>query len=60
MQRFEDPFYDFQTMEFLGLPIIVTSFTPYRIPGKAGLIFLCITPDPAPKIPPMYFVLVDV
>ena len=45
MTRFEDPFYEFQTMEFAGLDIMVKSFIPYVVPDKPHLIFLCIIPE---------------
>ena len=60
LSRFEDTFYDFQTMEFAGLPIIVNSFTPYKMCKTSSLILLCIQPEYSPKITPMYFVVVDI
>jgi hypothetical protein len=32
LERFEDSFYDFLPMEFEGLPIIVSSFSAFKIP----------------------------
>lgn len=45
LKRFEDTFYEFQSIRFLGLPIFVSSFTPYNIPGESKRFLLCIKPE---------------
>lgn len=50
-------------MEFSGLPIIVSSFTPYKMPAAdKSLFFLTIKPEQTllkKKVNPQYFVVVD-
>lgn len=63
LTEFEDPFYEFQSMEFSGLPIIVSSFTPYKMPADdKSLFFLTIKPEQTllkKKVNPQYFVVID-
>ena len=49
-------------MEFAGLPIIVSSFTPYKMLTRQNLFFLTIKPEETllkTKVNPQYFVVVD-
>ena len=34
LARFEERFYDFLPLDFAGLPIIVSNFTCYKVPGE--------------------------
>ena len=45
LKLFEDRFYEFQNIRFSGLPIFVSSFTPYVIPGKSKRFLLLIKPE---------------
>lgn len=49
-------------MEFGGLPIIVSSFTPYKMPCDKKLFFCTIKPEQTllkRKVNPQYFVVID-
>lgn len=49
-------------MEFEGLPIIVSSFTPYKMPCDKKLFFLTVKPEQTllkRKVNPQYFVVID-
>jgi hypothetical protein len=62
LKRFEDRFYEFQSIDFAGLPIFVSVFTPYSIPGTTKKFLLCIKPEATllnRKVLPQYFVYVD-
>jgi hypothetical protein len=62
LKRFEDNFYEFQFIRFKGLPIFVSSFIPYAIPGDGTKFLLCIKPEATllnRKVMPQYFVYVD-
>lgn len=45
LKRFEDKFYEFLPFDYEGLPIIVTSFTPYSIPLNKDNFMLTIAPE---------------
>lgn len=66
LSQFEDPFYEYLQIEFAGLPIIVSSFTPYKMPDEGDnerrLFFCTIKPEQTllkRKVNPQYFVVVD-
>ena len=62
LERFEEHFYDFLPMDFAGLPIIMSNFTPYRVPGEARKILLLVNPKPSivkTEIKKQYLVLLD-
>jgi hypothetical protein len=49
-------------MEFPGLPIIVSSFIPYKMPSDEKLFFCTIKPEQTllkRKVNPQYFVVID-
>jgi len=62
LELFEDHFYDFMPMNFAGLPIIMSNFMPYRVPGEASQILLVVNPKPSiikTEIKKQYLVLLD-
>jgi len=62
LDRFEDSFYEFQQITFEGIPITVSSFAPYRIPGFKRLIFLVINSKSEIRVSnrPQYLVVLDI
>jgi len=62
LERFEDHFYDFLPIDFAGLPITMSYFTPYKVPGEARKILLLVNPKTTivkTEIKKQYLVLLD-
>ena len=63
LARFEDPFYEFQKVNFPGLEkTTILSFVPYCIPDKPNLIMLSMMPQlfaNRAESKQMYFIIID-
>ena len=64
LARFEDVYYEYQSVDFPGLEVTAESFTPYCVPDK-NMILLIVKPQVALAnvklvIKQQYFILIDI